>query len=144
LGFSVSAATAIIFAGLILVMGVVTDVVFETYEDMKDAALQTSDTEYDRQRSRVQIVNTSFDATKVFINVTNTGETTLDTVYIDVLLNGTIATGSVVKKEVSGTTSKVWGIHEVLYLEVGYTSANNWTRIRLITANGVSGTKVMK
>jgi archaellum component FlaF (FlaF/FlaG flagellin family) len=125
-------------------MGVVADVVFETYEEMKDAAIQTSDSEYDRQRSRVQIVNTSFDASKVYINVSNTGETTLDTVHIDVLLNGTIATESVVLKEVSGTSTEVWGVHEVLYLEVGYSSANNWTRIRLITANGVSGTKVMK
>ena len=143
MGFSVSAATAIIFTGLIVLMGVVANVVFETYDEMKEGALSTSDSEYDRQRTRVQIINTSFNGTSVFINITNTGETTLDTTYIDVLLNGTIESESVNKKEVDGTTSKVWGIHEVLFLEVSYTNANNFTRIRLITGNGVSGSKVM-
>jgi flagellar protein FlaF len=141
MGFSVSAATAIIFAGLILLMGVVADTVFDTYGDLKDAALDTSDSEYDRQRTRVNIVNASFNSTTVFVNATNTGEIVLDTQYVDLLVNGTIETEKIVTREVEGTTSQVWGIHEVLFVEITYSGANNDSRIRLITENGVSGTK---
>jgi flagellar protein FlaF len=143
MGFSTSAATAIIFAGIVLLMGAVANTVFDTYADLKDAALETSDTEYDRQRTRLMIVNSSYDGSTVYINASNTGEITLDTNYVDLLLNGTMETEQITTREVSGTTSKIWGVHEVMYLEVSYIGANNWTRIRLISENGVSGTKLM-
>jgi flagellar protein FlaF len=143
MGFSTSAATAIIFAGLVILMGTIASVVFDTYGELKDAALETSDSEFDRQRTRVSIVNSSYNGTSVFINASNTGEVTLDANLIDVLLNGTISTEQIVTQEVAGTTSKVWGVHEVMYIEVTYADGNNSTRIRLITGNGVSGTKVM-
>ncbi len=143
MGFSTSAATAIIFTGVIVMMGMTAGIVFETYGDLKDAALEVSDTEYDRQRTRVAMVNTSFNSTHVFINATNTGEVNIDAGYLDVLLNGTLETERIEVTAVSGTSSSVWGVQETLYLEVAYQGANNATRIRLITHNGVSGTKVM-
>jgi len=143
MGFSTSAATAIIFTGVIVMIGMTAGVVFETYGDLKDAALEASDAEYDRQRTRVSMVNSSYNSTHVFINATNTGEVNIDAGYLDVLLNGTLETERIEIVTVEGTSSKVWGIHETLYLEVAYTGANNATRIRLITHNGVSGTKVM-
>jgi flagellar protein FlaF len=144
MGFSTSAATAIIFAGIVLMMGVVADVVFDTYSDLKDAALSVSDSEYDRQRTRIAIVNSSYNGTSVFINASNTGEVSLTTDHIDLLLNGTIMTESITNSQVAGTSSGVWGVHETLFIEVSYTGANNWTRIRLITGNGVSGSKLMR
>jgi len=144
MGFSTSAATAIIFTGVIVLVSFTANVVFNTYSDLKDAAMEVSDSEFDRQRTRIEVVNSSFDGSMVFINASNTGETTLDARFIDVLLDGIIETGGITKREVSGTTSRIWGVHEVLYLEVSYSSATNDTRIRLITGNGVSGTKVMK
>jgi flagellar protein FlaF len=143
MGFSTSAATAIIFTGVIILMGVTANVIFTMYQDLSESALEVSDVEYDRQRTRIGIINTSYNSTTVFINVTNTGEVIIDTDYLDLLFNGTIESENIQLREVSGTTSSVWGVHEVLYLEVDYTSANNWTRIRLITPNGVSGTKIM-
>lgn len=143
MGFSTSAATAIIFTGMIILLGVTANVVFTMYQELSESALDVSDTEYARQRTRVSIINTSYNSTTVFINVTNTGEVTMNTDYLDVLFNGTIETESIKIRVVGGTTSRIWGVHEVLYLEVDYTSANNWTRIRLITPNGVSGTKIM-
>ena len=143
MGFSTSAATAIIFTGMIILLGVTANVVFTMYQELSESALDVSDTEYARQRTRVSIINTSYNSTTVFINVTNTGEVTMNTDYLDVLFNGTIETESIKIRVVGGTTSSIWGVHEVLYLEVDYTSANNWTRIRLITPNGVSGTKIM-
>jgi flagellar protein FlaF len=144
MGFSTSAATAIIFTGLIVMFSFTVSTVFNTYSDLKDAALEVSDAEYDRQRTRVSLVNSSYNSTHVFINATNTGEINIDANYLDLLLNGTIETGSIVSQQVEGTTSKVWGVHEILYVEVSYSGANNLTRIRLITHNGVSGTKLMK
>jgi flagellar protein FlaF len=144
MGFSTSAATAVIFTGIIVMFSVTVGTVFETYSDLKDAALDVSDTEYDRQRTRVMVVNTSFNSTHVFINATNTGEVNIDADFLDVLLNGTLETESIITQQVEGTSSGVWGVHETLYLEVSYSGANNLTRIRLITHNGVSGTKVMK
>ncbi|NOQ54871.1 MAG: hypothetical protein GQ558_09750 [Thermoplasmata archaeon] len=143
MGFSTSAATAIIFTGVIILLGVTANVVFTMYQELSESALDVSDTEYARQRTRVSIINTSYNSTTVFINVTNTGEVTMNTDHLDVLFNGTIETESIKIRVVGGTTSSIWGVHEVLYLEVDYTSANNWTRIRLITPNGVSGTKIM-
>ncbi|NIP36475.1 MAG: hypothetical protein GWN18_16090 [Thermoplasmata archaeon] len=144
MGFSTSAATAIIFTGLIVMFSFTVNTVFETYSDLKDAALDVSDSEYDRQRTRVSFVNSSFNSTHVFINATNTGEVNIDVDYLDLLLNGTMETMSIVNKQVAGATTGIWGVHETLYLEVSYTGANNLTRIRLITHNGVSGTKLMK
>jgi flagellar protein FlaF len=143
MGFSTSAATAIIFTGIIMMVGVTANVAFTTYSDLKDAALDISDAEYDRQRTRVSILNSSFNSTLVFINVTNTGEVNIEADHLDVLLNGTLETESILSQQVEGTSSTVWGVHETLYLEVSYNGANNQTRIRLITHNGVSGTKVM-
>jgi flagellar protein FlaF len=144
MGFSTSAATAVIFTGLIVMFSFTAGTVFETYSDLKDAALDVSDSEYERQRTRVTMVNSSFNSTRVFLNVTNTGETMIDVDHLDVLLNGTLETDSVVSKQVAGTSTGIWGVHETLYLEVDYAGANNLTRIRLITHNGVSGTKLMK
>ncbi|MCK4969901.1 MAG: hypothetical protein KAS77_05220 [Thermoplasmata archaeon] len=143
MGFSTSAATAIIFTGVIVLLGVTANVIFNMYQDLSESALDVSDAEYDRQRTRVSIINTSYNSTTVFINVTNNGEVIIDTVFLDVLFNGAIESESIKKRDVGGTTSSIWGVHEVLYLEVDYASANNWTRIRLITPNGVSGTKIM-
>jgi archaellum component FlaF (FlaF/FlaG flagellin family) len=143
MGFGTSAAAAIIFTGVILLMGVVVNVVFETYADLSDAALDVSDSEFERQRTRISIANSSYTSSTVYINATNTGETYLDTSYIDLLLNGTIETEQITKAEVAGTSSKIWGVHENLYIEISYTGANNFTRIMLITQNGVSGGKVM-
>ncbi len=143
MGFSTSAATAIIFTGLIVMFSFTVATVFDTYGDLKDAALEVSDSEYDRQRTRVSLVNTSFNSTHVFINATNTGEVNIDATFVDVLLNGTLETMAIETQQVAGTGSAVWGVHETLYLEVAYSGANNQTRIRLITHNGVSGTKVM-
>ena len=143
MGFSTSAAAAIIFTGVILMVGVMANVVFDTYGELRDAALAVSDSEYDRQRTRLSIIDSDYNATTVFLNVSNTGEVTLSTQELDLLLNGSIASESILTRQVSGTSSQVWGVHEVLYLEVSYGGANNWTRIRLITGNGVSGSKVM-
>ena len=144
MGFSTSAATAVIFTGLIVMFSFTANTVFETYSDLKDAALEVSDSEYDRQRTRVSMVNSSFNSTSVFLNATNTGEVNIDVDHLDVLLNGTLETGSIVARQVEGATTGIWGVHETLYLEVSYPGANDLTRIRLITHNGVSGTKLMK
>lgn len=144
MGFSTSAATAIIFTGLIVMFSFTVGTVFEMYGDMKDAALEVSDSEYDRQRTRVSLVNASYNSTTVFINATNTGEVNIDVAYLDVLLNGTLETERIATSSVEGTGSGIWGVHENLYLEVAYTGANNLTRIRLITHNGVSGSNLMK
>ena len=144
MGFSTAAATAIIFTGVIVLMGITVNTTFNIAADLKDAALEISDLEYDRQRTRVAILNSSFNSTTVFINASNTGEVNIDVTYLDVLLNGTLETESISTSQVEGTTSRIWGGHEVLYGEVDYTGANNWTRIRLITQNGVSGSKVMQ
>jgi flagellar protein FlaF len=144
MGFSVSAATAIIFTGIVLLAGVMSSVVFEVYGDLKDAALDASSSEFARQRTRIEVLDSSYDATRVFINVTNTGETSLSGAQVDVLLNGTIYTESIKTKKVSDMTTDVWGIHEVMYLEVNYKKANDRVRIVVVTPNGVSGSKLMK
>jgi len=144
MGFSVSAATAIIFTGIVLLAGVMSSVVFEVYGDLKDAAMDASASEFDRQRTRIEVLNSSYDSTRVFINVTNTGETTLSGAQVDVLLNGTICTESIKTKKVSDIDSDVWGVHEVMYLEVSYKTANDRVRIVVVTPNGVSGSKLMK
>jgi flagellar protein FlaF len=144
MGFSVSAATAIVFTGIVLLAGVMSSVVFEVYGDLKDAALDASDAEFSRQRTRVEVLNSSYDVTRVFINVTNTGESTLSGARVDVLLNGTIYTESISKRKVSNIDTDVWGIHEVMYLEVSYKKANDRVRIVVVTPNGVSGSKLMK
>ena len=143
MGFSTSAATAIIFTGVIVLLGVTANVVFNMYDDLSQSALEVSEAEFDRQRTRVSIVNSSYNTTTVFINITNTGEVIIDTLYLDVLLNGTIKTDSISTRQVAGTSSEIWGVHEVLYLEVDYNTAATGTRIRLITPNGVSGSALM-
>ena len=56
MGFSVSAATAILFTGIVVLAGVMSSVVFNIYGDLKDAALATSDSEMARQRTRVEVL----------------------------------------------------------------------------------------
>jgi flagellar protein FlaF len=144
MGFSVSAATAIIFTGIVVMAGIMSATVFQVYGDLKDAALAASDAEFDRQRTRIEVLNSTYNSTMVFINVTNSGETTLDARFVDVLIDGAILTEDLATRSVSGTGSRVWGVHEVMYLEVSYTKAIDGSRVKVVTENGASGSGLVK
>lgn len=144
MGFSVSAATAIIFAGLVLVMGIVIDAAFDTYQDLKDAAVDITDATEERARTNTRFVNASYNATRVFLNVSNAGQTTLDPTQVDVLINGSLLTEKIQVRQVGGMTTTVWDTSEVLFLEIDYAGANGDTRIRFVTMNGMADTMVMK
>lgn len=83
MGFSVSASTAIIFAGLFLAFGMLYPAVSNGYERVQDAEFDKDNAQLDRQNTAIEIS----DLTQDKINVTNNGSTSLKVSNVDLLIN---------------------------------------------------------
>lgn len=134
MGFSISAAAAIIGVSVLMIleislgtlMPVYTDIQ-KSYDDMRDRAveeLQTSIT--------ITCTNTTVNASGYDLNVTleNSGSTTVDTQYLDVLINGVSIPFSCDSSYIypeNNASIQVYGI-----------SGSGENKVKIITENGIS------
>jgi flagellar protein FlaF len=101
MGFSVSASTAIIFAGLFLAFGMLYPAVSNSYERVQDAEFDRDDAQLDRQNTAIEITELTQDK----ITVTNTGSTSLTVSTIDLLINNTYQDREPTLRSVEGNSA---------------------------------------
>ena len=143
MGMSVAASSAIIFTGFLLASTALIVAIDSTVMDIQQELSQSLDRQGDTAQTSLKIDNATKNLTKIFINVTNTGSSQLKVSGIQVLVNGTLRTGKIVKHIVAGsTTTDIWAPAETLYIELN-TKGISGQRVSVITGNGKATSGVL-
>ena len=130
MGFSVSASTAIIFAGVFLAIGVLYPAVSNGYERVTDAEIDRDDAHLDMRNTDINITN----VTNKQIKVRNEGSTSLDASTVDLVIDGEYQDRDTYTRD----PTDLWLPGETLTLDSFATNAND--QIRVVTDHGISAT----
>ena len=138
MGFSVSASTAIVFAGVFLAIGVLYPAVSNGYERVTDAEIDRDDAQLDMRNTDINITNVTADQ----IKVRNEGSTSLDADKVDLVINGVYRPRDEFNPEVDGDAStSLWlpGETLVIYENASVSWSSN-DQLKLVTDHGLSVT----
>ncbi|SNZ05596.1 flagellar protein FlaF [Natronoarchaeum philippinense] len=94
MGFSTSAAVAVVSIGVLISVGLLYPAVEQSVQDISDATDQRQDRMLDTRNSDALVYSASYNATSDVLNVTvnNTGTVTMGTAATDLLVDGRLAT----------------------------------------------------
>jgi len=134
MGFSVSASTAIIFAGLFLAVGTLYPAVSNAHERVTDAEIERTDARLDMRNTEINIVAVGPDGN---LSVRNEGATALDVDEIDVVVDGEYQPRSTYSRP----PSELWVPGESISLTSFTESPDN--RIKVVTEYGISDLEVV-
>ena len=138
MGLSVSAASAVLAIGFVIVAIILVDGMTHSYQELDDAT--TDRTERERELLDTGLTLDSakhYNSTQTLeLNVTNTGSATLDPEELDVVADGMMITGNITSMEVDGSPARAWFPEKTLVIEI--TSPDPPARVRLVTGNGVA------
>ena len=135
MGFSVSASTAIIFAGMFLAVGTLYPAVSNGYERVTDAEVDRNDAQLDMRNTNVEIGSIN----KTSITVNNTGSTSLTVSEVNLVVNGEYITSYDTNVDGASDTD-LWLPGESLKIDKFGGGAD---RIKVVTDNGISVTGVV-
>jgi len=139
MGFSVSASTAIIFAGLFLAVGILYPAVSNGYEQIQDAQVERDQAQLDLRNTAINITEADGDS----ITVENTGTTSLTVSEVDVIFQGEYLTRpsengqngfEFENRDVDDGDSDLWLPGE----ELTITEFNGEGRVKVVTEHGIS------
>lgn len=120
MGFSVAAAAAILFAGAIVSFAILAESVKTANETVHEAQGLEGARVADALNTRISLINGSANGTIVDLNLTNNGSVVIHVRALEILVNGTLYTGSITLSAVAGSTStNLWAPGQVLRLTVG-------------------------
>jgi flagellar protein FlaF len=136
MGMSVAASSAIIFTGFLLAATGLIVAIDSTVMNIQQQLSTSIDRQAETAQTSLHFDNATKNSTAVFINITNTGSNQLKVSGIQVLVNGTLVTGKLVKHNVSGsTTTDIWAPAERLHIELK-TKGTVGQRVSVIASNG--------
>ena len=139
MGFSVSAATAVIFAGLFLALGIFYPAMVNSYERVQSADADQADQALAQADTAIEIDNTQAGT----VNVTNRGSTVLPVTETDLVVDGAYQKRGTVTTKVDGNaTTELWLPGETLTLEPTGGLAGG-SQIRVVTKHGISASTVV-
>jgi archaellum component FlaF (FlaF/FlaG flagellin family) len=119
MGFSVAASSAIIFIGFLFAAGILLTSMTIVIDDIKDDMEKYRESIQSSGNTRINIDNATNTSTVLYINITNTGATTLKVNEIEVLVNGSMVTHLITNSSVEGNNAtNLWSPEETLYLEI--------------------------
>lgn len=137
MGFSVSASTAVIFAGLFLALGMFYPAVANSYERVQAADANQADRALDQANSDIRI-DTVGGST---IDVVNEGSTALPVNKTDLVIDGEYQERSTVTTDINGDdTTGLWLPGETLTLDPN-TGLGGVDQIRIVTEHGVAASE---
>jgi flagellar protein FlaF len=137
MGFSVSASTAVIFAGLFLALGMFYPAVANSYERVQAADANQADRALDQANSDIRI-DTVGGST---IDVVNEGSTALPVNKTDLVIDGEYQERSTVATDINGDdTTGLWLPGETLTLDPN-TGLGGVDQIRIVTEHGVAASE---
>lgn len=139
MGFSVSGATAILFIGLLLAVGIAYPVIQSAHDQRATAIEDRDQRALDVRNTAISINQTVYDGDteSLDIEVINTGSTTLSVDRTDVLVDGVYQTEYTSAVNESGDRD-LWQPGEVLDITV--TVSEEPHRVKIVTQHGISDT----
>lgn len=143
MGFSTSAATVLIFMGILLSIGIMFPALEGSFEDVSDALDDRDERMLDQRNTDIQVSNVTYNATAdtLTVDVDNTGAISLGVEETDILLDGEIQTGYATS--VDGVADRsLWAPGETLTVELSdVTSKPN--RLKVVTETGIAKVEVL-
>jgi len=138
MGFSVSASTAIIFAGLFLAFGILFPAVSNGFDVVRDAQVDRDDAQLDLRNTAINITEANGDS----ITVENTGTTSLTVSEVDLIVGGDYQTRPSESEEVDYEIENVQNEESDLWLpgeSIEITDFNGQgDRVKVVTEHGIS------
>jgi len=140
MGFSVSAATAVIFAGLFLALGIFYPAMVNSYERVQSADADQADQALEQANTDIRLDDATA-GDPLTVTLTNNGSTSLTVSETDLLVNGTYIQRSELDTTVTDvdgdddSATTLWLPGETL--EITY-DAGTVDRVRVVTEHGVS------
>ncbi|WP_253738808.1 flagellin [Halohasta salina] len=134
MGFSVSASTAIIFAGLFLAAGTLYPAVSNAHERVTDAEIDRTDARLDMRNTEINI--TAVDTGTPSIGVRNEGSTSLDADEIDLVVDGEYQPRS----DYDVSDGGVWFPGETITIDNFPTPTDS---VKIVTDHGISESEVV-
>lgn len=137
MGFSTSAAVAVVSIGVMISVGLLYPAVEQSVQDVSDATDTREDRMLDTQNSDVALSTVTYNTTTDVLNVTvnNTGTVTMDVAETDLLVDGTIATNRTTF--VDGVADRgLWVADEQLRIEASDVQTAP-DRVVVVTGTGI-------
>ena len=144
MGFSVSASTAVIFAGLFLALGMFYPAVANSYERVQAADANQADRALEQANTDIQLDDATDGGNQLDVTLTNNGSTSLTVSETDVVVDGAYIQRSELDTEVTdidGNTDQntdLWLPGETLDITYNPPGPFNADRVRVVTEHGVS------
>ena len=144
MGFSVSAATAVIFAGLFLALGIFYPAMVNSYERVQAADADQADRALEQANTDIQLADATDGGNQLDVTLTNNGSTSLTVSETDVVVDGTYIQRSELDTtvvDVDGTddsATDLWLPGETLEITYNPTGQFNPDRVRVVTEHGVA------
>jgi archaellum component FlaF (FlaF/FlaG flagellin family) len=138
MGFSVAAAAAILFAGAVVCFSILAGSVQQASDAVREADQAARERARDLSATQVSFDNGTANGSVVDLNLTNTGSALIHVDTMDVMVNGTMATGAVTLREVDGVSGTgLWAPGQVLHLVLLY-PAGPGSSVKIVTDSGFS------
>lgn len=141
MGFSVSAASVVVFIGVLISVSLLYTTAANNAELMTEARTDAQEQALEQRNTDLNVTSVSYDGSVLVVNATNTGSTTLSVDDTDVVVDNQFEPGTVTKVAGGDPGSSLWVPGERLQIEVsiGTTPA----RVTVVTDPGVSETEVV-
>ena len=141
MGFSTSGATAIIFVGMLVAVGIAYPVLQTAHEERRTAMDDRDDRALEMRNTAIDLQTASYDgtATELTVNATNNGSTTLSVPATDLLVDGQYTAFDGNDTVVDGSdTRELWQPGETLSITVAVDDQPD--RVKLVTEYGIADT----
>lgn len=146
MGFSVSGAAAIVFAGLVLGFGIFYGAASDSFERVSEAQDGRSDRAVDERNAAINVTETEHVGDRLTVHVNNTGATPLGLNETDFLVDNEYRTGWEESANVTATDGTregetyLWLPGERLNITIQYEDVP--ARAKVVTGTGVADTEV--
>lgn len=144
MGFSVSGATAIVFVGMFIALGMLQPAVSNGLERVTDARSDSAEQLLDQQNTAVDVTNAAYyaDNSTVRVRAVNSGTAALSVEDTDVLLDNAYAAPSSTTVDGAAATD-VWLPGETLAMGLDVGGDPTGDRLVLAVDHGVSDAEVV-
>ncbi len=141
MGFSVSAASVVVFIGVLISVSLLYTTAANNAEVLTEARTDAQERALEQRNTAFDVTNVSYDGSTLVVNATNTGSTTLSVDDTDVVVDNRFEPGIVTKVAGGDPTSTLWVPGERLRIEVSIGTEPD--RVTVVAGPGVRETEVV-
>lgn len=139
MGFSISAATALIFASLFLAFGIFYPAMANGYERVEEADAAKADQNLDQAQTDIALISSTVTGNTLRIDVNNTGQTALTVDEVDLIVDGDYIPNAEYNTDVNGDAgTNLWLPNEELSISYNGGGMFSPNRFKVVTEHGIS------